>query len=64
MHKTFVKAMKDAEVTIDGRNAGNSVARKVSSGGLPYNYLIFSSPDQPARYPNITGRGIPYSISI
>jgi hypothetical protein len=56
--------MKAAEATIDQRNSGESVARSVETGGLPYNYLIPSSTDQPDTLPNITGRGIPYSISI
>ncbi len=64
LHKAFVADMKAAEATIDQRNSGESVARSVETGGLPYNYLIPSSTDQPDTLPNITGRGIPYSISI
>ena len=56
--------MKAAEEAIAGRNAGNSVARSPASAGLPYNYLVPSSPQLPNDVPNITGRGIPYSISI
>ena len=58
--------MQDAEATIAQRNlAGTaSVARSLAKAGLPYNYLMPSSPQQPAGHPNITGRGIPYSISI
>ena len=64
LHKVFVDDMKAAEATIAQRNAGNSLARSLASAGLPYNYLVPSSPELPAGYPNITGRGIPYSISI
>ena len=64
LHKAFVADMKAAENTIAQRNAGTSVARSVTAGGLPYNYLIPSSPEMPDGFPNITGRGIPYSISI
>ncbi len=56
--------MEAAETTIAERNAGNSVARSLATAGLPYNYLVPSSPEMPAGYANITGRGIPYSISI
>ena len=46
-----------------------SVARSLAKAGLPYNYLMPSSPAQTQEQrdnlePNITGRGIPYSISI
>ena len=46
-----------------------SRARSLDQHGLPYNYLLPSSPPQTqqakdASQPNITGRGIPYSISI
>ena len=65
LHNAFVADMVAAEDTINKRNAaGTSVARSLELKGLPYNYLMPSSPQQPDEYPNITGRGIPYSISI
>ena len=65
LHKAFVADMLAAEKIINQRNtAGTSIARSLDKAGLPYNYLMPSSPHQPNGLPNITGRGIPYSISI
>ena len=55
----FVAAMKDIEAKIEARNAaGTSVMRSRADGGLPYELLI------PSSGKGVTGRGIPYSISI
>jgi len=66
-----VADIKAAEGIIKQRNAADtpSLARSLADGGLPYNYLMPSSPAQTQQArddlePNITGRGIPYSISI
>ena len=59
MHSQFVEKMAEAEALINFRNsAGKSRARSPASDGLPYNYLL------PSSGPDITGRGVPYSISI
>jgi len=71
LHRAFVAAMQAAEAAINQRNSAGtaSVARSLAKAGLPYNYLMPSSPAQTQEQrdnlePNITGRGIPYSISI
>ena len=71
LHQAFVADMAAAEATIAQRNSActASVARSLAEGGLPYNYLVPSSPaltqeQRDSLEPNITGRGIPYSISI
>jgi hypothetical protein len=49
----------DSERIIAERNASaSSVVRNPAKNGLPYMYLI------PSSSPGITGRGVPYSISI
>ena len=51
--------MQGIEAQIEVRNtSGTSVVRTRADGGLPYELMIPSSDK------GITGRGIPYSISI
>ena len=59
VQQQFVKEMQSIEAKIEALNAsGTSVVRSRKDGGLPYELLIPSSDK------GVTGRGIPYSISI
>lgn len=75
VHTQLLKDLDAAERTIEERNtSGQSKARTVSEGGLPYQLLIPSGTDSEGkplssnstgkRVSNRPGRGIPFSISI
>ncbi len=58
-HAAFLKALQAASQEIDRRNAsGEYNTRNKGDAGIPYTLML------PSSGPGVTGRGVPYSISI
>uniref|UniRef100_A0ACD5WSL5 Uncharacterized protein n=1 Tax=Avena sativa TaxID=4498 RepID=A0ACD5WSL5_AVESA len=57
-HLVFVADVRQAEETIDGRNADHGRRNRCGAGVLPYELLA------PSSAPGVTCRGVPNSISI
>ncbi|OMO83254.1 Lipoxygenase [Corchorus olitorius] len=54
----FNGRLKEFEGIIDGRNADRKLKNRNGAGVMPYEFL------KPFSEPGVTGRGVPYSISI
>ena len=54
----FRNSLKELEVTIDRRNGDKNLKNRSGAGVVPYELLKPFSP------PGVTGKGVPYSISI
>ncbi|KAG7948007.1 hypothetical protein I3843_14G124100 [Carya illinoinensis] len=54
----FHGRLRELERIIDERNANNSLKNRVGAGVVPYELL------KPFSSPGVTGKGVPYSISI
>uniref|UniRef100_A0A2N9G921 Lipoxygenase n=1 Tax=Fagus sylvatica TaxID=28930 RepID=A0A2N9G921_FAGSY len=54
----FHERLKELDRIVDERNADNSLKNRVGAGVVPYELL------KPFSQPGVTGKGVPYSISI
>ncbi|GMY16386.1 Linoleate 13S-lipoxygenase 2-1, chloroplastic [Fagus crenata] len=54
----FTGRLKELEGTIDERNANRDLKNRCGAGVVPYELL------KPFSEPGVTGKGVPYSISI
>jgi lipoxygenase len=54
----FNGRLKELEQIIDERNSNNDFKNRVGAGIVPYELL------KPFSQPGVTGKGVPYSVSI